>query len=124
MDKEEFKSTMSVSGNNIVSSILNTNNPQSETTSQSKKSSENNDKHITVRVCSQKGDEIYFKIKPNTPMRKLMDSYCGRSALSYESLRFLYDGMRVQPESTAKSLGMQDEDIIDVVLQQTGGDHY
>eukprot|EP01115_Flamella_aegyptia_P014861 TRINITY_DN8744_c0_g3_i1.p1 TRINITY_DN8744_c0_g3~~TRINITY_DN8744_c0_g3_i1.p1 ORF type:complete len:101 (+),score=28.95 TRINITY_DN8744_c0_g3_i1:23-304(+) len=77
--------------------------------------------HINLRVVSQNGTEVYFKIKKNTALRKLMDAYCDRQAQARNSVRFLYDGQRMQPEQTPKELDMEDNDIIDAVLAQTGG---
>jgi len=76
---------------------------------------------INLRVVSQDGNEVYFKIKKQTPLRKLMDAYCQRQAIDSNSIRFLYDGQRIQAEQTPKELDMEDNDIIDAVLQQTGG---
>jgi len=76
---------------------------------------------INLRVVSQDGNEVYFKIKRQTPLRKLMDAYCQRQAIDQNSIRFLYDGQRIQAEQTPKELDMEDNDIIDAVLQQTGG---
>jgi len=76
---------------------------------------------INLRVVSQDGNEVYFKIKRQTPLRKLMDAYCQRQAIDPNSIRFLYDGQRIQAEQTPKELDMEDNDIIDAVLQQTGG---
>jgi len=77
--------------------------------------------HINLRVSSQDGSEVFFKIRKNTPMRKLMDAYCARQSIALNSVRFLYDGQRINPEQTPKDLDMEDNDLIDVVLQQTGG---
>ena len=34
--------------------------------------------HITLKVKSQDGNEIFFKIKRATQLKKLMDAYCAR----------------------------------------------
>ncbi len=34
--------------------------------------------HITLKVKSQDGNEIFFKIKRSTNLKKLMDAYCAR----------------------------------------------
>jgi small ubiquitin-related modifier len=52
----------------------------------------------------QEGNEVYFKIKRSTPLRKLMDAYCQRQAKSSDSIRFLYDGARVMPDSTPEEV--------------------
>lgn len=77
--------------------------------------------HISLKVVSQDGNEVYFKIKRKTCFRKLFDAYCARQAISPSSVRFLYDGSRVMPDSNPEKLDMENDDIIDVVLQQTGG---
>jgi len=80
--------------------------------------------HINLRVVAQDGGEVFFKIKKSTQLRKLMDAYCDRQAISPNSIRFLYDGQRVREEQTPQELDMEDNDIIDAVLQQTGGDRF
>jgi small ubiquitin-related modifier len=50
------------------------------------------------------GAEVYFKIKKQTPLRKLMDAYCQRQGISPNSIRFLYDGQRIQAERTPKEV--------------------
>lgn len=77
--------------------------------------------HISLKVSSQDGSEVFFRIKKHTPLRKLMDAYCTRQGIDSNSIRFLFDGERVMPDSTAKDLQLQDGDLIDAVLMQTGG---
>lgn len=54
-------------------------------------------------------------------MSKLMDSYCQRNGITRTSVRFIYDGERIQDQQTAKELQMEDGDSIDAVLEQVGG---
>eukprot|EP00168_Porphyra_purpurea_P006582 TRINITY_DN18097_c0_g1_i1.p1 TRINITY_DN18097_c0_g1~~TRINITY_DN18097_c0_g1_i1.p1 ORF type:complete len:108 (+),score=28.98 TRINITY_DN18097_c0_g1_i1:25-324(+) len=77
--------------------------------------------HINLRVVGQNGSEVYFKIRRNTPLRKLMNAYCERQTLGRDTVRFLVDGERVQDEATPDTLGLEDNDVIDVVLHQVGG---
>ncbi|MGH0133519.1 UNVERIFIED_CONTAM: hypothetical protein FKN15_052975 [Acipenser sinensis] len=37
------------------------------------------------------------------------------------SLRFLFEGQRIADNQTPKELGMEDEDVIEVYQEQTGG---
>ena len=78
-------------------------------------------KHIRLSAISQSGDSLQFKVRMTTPLQKVIDAYCSRMSISEEHVRFLYDGVRVDGKGTAESHGMEDEDILDVVLQQTGG---
>merc|ERR1712000_82969 len=79
------------------------------------------DEHINLRVVSQDGAEVFFKIKKTTPLRKLMDAFCSRNSIDPGSVRFLFDGQRLSPDKTPKECAMEDHDVIDVLLQQTGG---
>jgi small ubiquitin-related modifier len=76
---------------------------------------------ISLRVVSQDGGEVFFKIRKSTPLGKLMSAYCDRKGQSPSSIRFLFDGQRVNDSDTPKTLGMEDDDVIDALLQQTGG---
>merc|ERR1712054_178449 len=69
----------------------------------------------------QQGSEVQFKIKKTTPLRKLMDAYCSRLGLQASQVRFMVDGERIGPDDTAEKLGLEDEDLIDVAMEQTGG---
>ena len=80
-----------------------------------------NPDHISIQVVGQNGDQIFFKINRTTKLQKLLDAYCERSGSAKSSIRFLFDGERVDGDSTAETMGMEDNDIIDAVLQQTGG---
>jgi len=62
-----------------------------------------------------------FKIKKSTPLKKLMNAFCSRQAVEINQMVFLYDGQRVLPEETPAQLGMEDGDLIDAMLHQTGG---
>ena len=76
---------------------------------------------IAIKVVSQDGSEVYFKIKKTTQFRKLMDAFASRRQIKQSDIRFLFDGNRVQPEQTAEDIGMEDGDIMDAVTEQTGG---
>ncbi|CAH1758096.1 710_t:CDS:2 [Entrophospora sp. SA101] len=47
-------------------------------------------------------------------------AYCIRQGKEEMYLRFCYDGDRIQGHDTPIDLDMQDGDVIDVFLQQTG----
>jgi small ubiquitin-related modifier len=69
----------------------------------------------------QDGGETYFKIKKSTKMQKVFDTYASRKGLSASTLRFLYDGNRIQSNDTPKMLEMEDQDQIDCRIEQSGG---
>ncbi len=77
--------------------------------------------HISVKVVGQDGNVIFFKIKKSTPLRKLISAYCSKIGIKEDQMRFLFDGERIKGDSTAAELEIEDGNIIDAVLQQTGG---
>ncbi|CAI2180865.1 19266_t:CDS:2 [Funneliformis geosporum] len=76
--------------------------------------------HINLKVVGNDHNEVFFKIKRTTQLKKLMDAYCERQGKSLASLRFLYDGERVQSHNTPHELDMEDGDAIDVMVEQIG----
>lgn len=51
-------------------------------------------------ACFQDGTVVHFKIKKNTPLRKLMTAYCERQGFQRSSIRFVFDGTPVGEEQT------------------------
>ena len=76
---------------------------------------------IQLKVKNAEGKEVVFKLKSNTPLRKLMDAYCQREGLPADGVRFLYDGERLNRDQTPGELEMEDGDEIDALVEQTGG---
>lgn len=77
--------------------------------------------HIQIKVRSTDSNEVFFRIKKTTPLRKLMDVYCDRLGQPRGTIRFIYEGERITNEDTAQSLGIEDNEVIDAMIQQTGG---
>ncbi|KAG0041872.1 Small ubiquitin- modifier 1 [Gryganskiella cystojenkinii] len=77
--------------------------------------------HINLKVVGSDQSEVFFKIKRSTQLKKLMEAYCDRQGKSLNSVRFLYDGERVQTTNTPNELEMEDGDSIDVMVEQVGG---
>ena len=69
----------------------------------------------------QAGEETFFKIKKTTKMNKVFETYASRKGVQASSLRFLLDGENIKGESTPKMLELEDQDQIDCMLEQTGG---
>lgn len=87
-----------------------------------KKESKKSDK-INIRVMNADGSELCFKIRDDAKMGKLMDAYCRNRGVMLNSLRFTFDGHRIDPNSTSKQLDISDGDVIDVLFEQTGGNY-
>uniref|UniRef100_A0A914WQI4 Small ubiquitin-related modifier n=1 Tax=Plectus sambesii TaxID=2011161 RepID=A0A914WQI4_9BILA len=77
--------------------------------------------YIKLKVVGQDSNEVHFRVKFSTHMGKLKRSYADRVGVSVQSLRFLFDGRRINDDETPKSLEMENEDVIEVYQEQTGG---
>ncbi|XP_022846024.1 small ubiquitin-related modifier 1-like isoform X2 [Olea europaea var. sylvestris] len=73
--------------------------------------------HINVK----EGNEVFFRIKKTSQLKKLMETYCDRQSVDVNAIAFLFDGRRLRPEQTPDELEMEDGDEIDAMLHQTGG---
>ena len=52
--------------------------------------------HLNIKVTDN-NNEVFFKIKRTTALKKLMDAFCERQGKTLQSCRFLFDGQRVNP---------------------------
>jgi small ubiquitin-related modifier len=78
-------------------------------------------KYIKLKVIGQGSSETDFKVKMTTYLKKLKESYCQRQGVPMKSLRLLFEGQRIADNHTPKELGMEEEDVIEVYQEQTGG---
>ncbi|KAF2154890.1 ubiquitin-like protein [Myriangium duriaei CBS 260.36] len=76
--------------------------------------------HLNIKVTDN-NNEVFFKIKRTTPLKKLMDAFCERSGKSVSSVRFLFEGQRVNPTDNPDTLDMADGDTLEVHQEQIGG---
>ncbi len=77
--------------------------------------------YIKLKVVGQDSNEVHFKVKYSTQMGKLKKSYAERIGVPVSSLRFLFDGRRINDDETPKALEMENDDVIEVYQEQTGG---
>ncbi|KAK9770736.1 putative Ubiquitin-related domain-containing protein [Seiridium cardinale] len=76
--------------------------------------------HLNIKVTDN-NNEVFFKIKRSTKLEKLMNAFCERQGKSLTSVRFLFEGQRVQPTDTPDTLEMADGDSLEVHQEQVGG---
>lgn len=55
--------------------------------------------HLNIKVTDN-NNEVFFKIKRSTKLEKLMTAFCERQGKTPASVRFLFEGQRVQPTDT------------------------
>ncbi|KAM3382833.1 hypothetical protein P3S68_008408 [Capsicum galapagoense] len=56
--------------------------------------------HINLKVKTQDGNEVFFRIKRSTQLKKLMNTYCDQYSMDFNSIAFLFDGRRLIVEQT------------------------
>ena len=76
---------------------------------------------VNLKVVNAEGNEVFFKIKRTTLMKKLMDAYCKKNGTTRQQVRFLYDGKPLEDEKTPDDYEMDDDDVIDAMVEQVGG---
>ncbi|KAK0941318.1 SUMO protein smt3 [Friedmanniomyces endolithicus] len=76
--------------------------------------------HLNIKVTDN-NNEVFFKIKRTTALKKLMDAFCERQGKDIRSCRFLFDGTRVNPTDNPETLDMNDGDTLEVHKEQIGG---
>lgn len=76
---------------------------------------------VNLRVVTQSGEELSFKLKSNTKLGKLMEAFCKRKGCRTADMRFMFDGKRIAPQNTVTSMEMEDGDVIDVHTEMVGG---
>lgn len=59
--------------------------------------------HLNIKVTDN-NNEVFFKIKRTTQLKKLMDAFCDRQGKNPNSVRFLFDGQRVNPTDNPDSV--------------------
>ena len=62
--------------------------------------------YIKLKVVGQDSNEIHFRVKMTTQMGKLKKSYSERVGVPVSSLRFLFDGRRINDDETPKQVQM------------------
>ena len=59
--------------------------------------------HLNIKVTDN-NNEVFFKIKRSTQLKKLMDAFCDRQGKMPTTVRFLFDGVRVAATDTPESV--------------------
>lgn len=62
----------------------------------------------------QDSNEVHFRVKYGTNMGKLKRTYADRVGVEVSTLRFLFDGRRINDDDTPKALEMDEDDLIEV----------
>mmetsp|Transcript_19891 Transcript_19891/g.56196 ORF Transcript_19891/g.56196 Transcript_19891/m.56196 type:complete len:92 (-) Transcript_19891:99-374(-) len=76
---------------------------------------------INVKVKDSDTNTTVFKVKPTTKFDKVFQAYANRKGVQVSSLRFMFDGERLNGAQTPQDVELQNDDQIDVYIEQTGG---
>ncbi|XP_026818855.1 small ubiquitin-related modifier-like [Rhopalosiphum maidis] len=78
--------------------------------------------YIRLRVITaDMSNEVHFRVKAATALLRLKRSYCNKLGFQVNELRFVFDGHRITDEDTPKSLGMMNDDVIEIYQERIGG---
>ncbi|KAM7271844.1 hypothetical protein ACFE04_031058 [Oxalis oulophora] len=67
---------------------------------------------IILKVIAEDGNEVFFKIKRSTQLKKLMYAYCDRQSVDTDFFAFMFDGRRLLARETPDELEMEDGEEI------------
>ena len=59
--------------------------------------------HLNIKVTDG-NNEVFFKIKRSTQLKKLMSAFCERQGKQLSTVRFLFDGQRVREDDSPDSV--------------------
>ena len=76
---------------------------------------------LTLTVSDQHGAKTFFKIRSDTRLGKVFNAYSKRRGVEKETLRFTFEGARIEEDDTPAGLDIEEGDMIDVFQEQTGG---
>merc|ERR1712130_2719 len=125
-------------GTHLPAAILDRRRQRPRQTSTATSTMGDETEYIKLKVVGQDSNEIHFRVKQTTQMGKLKKSYSERVGVPVTSLRFvvkllywfltafsmcrfLFDGRRIDDDETPKALEMEQDDVIEVYQEQTGG---
>lgn len=74
---------------------------------------------ISVRLNRLDGEDLWYRIKIHTPLRKLIETACRQLKIDQSDMRFIFDTVRIYDETPAM-LNMEDNDTIDMRVERSG----
>ena len=76
---------------------------------------------IEISIRGVRGELTTFTVvRSKTRMRKVFEAYAQKSGICRHSLQFLWDGERIRDSDTPHSLELEDQDVIECLLEQSG----
>jgi len=78
-------------------------------------------KYVQLNICSADGGTLTFKVKTTTKLDKMFNAFYKNKGFSEGTVRFSFDGKRLVGDESVEGSGLQNNDIIDAMVEQTGG---
>nr|XP_043614163.1 small ubiquitin-related modifier 2-like [Erigeron canadensis] len=76
---------------------------------------------IVVIVKDQRKHKLFYKVKKDIPIRKVMVAFCKKTQTDFAVVNFILNGYRIHPHQTPTELKMKNLDEIDVMGMMPGG---
>lgn len=76
---------------------------------------------INLVIKDPQGQETHVRVRRTTRLRKLFDAFCKKSNTDANTLRFFFQGARINDEETADDLNLKEGDVIDAFVRQVAG---
>lgn len=77
--------------------------------------------HLNIKIKSQDGDVVEFRVKPTTSFGKIFDAYCERKGCDAGAVRFVFEGANIGKDAKVADIDIEHGDCIDCMIQQIGG---
>lgn len=75
---------------------------------------------LIIHFQSLTGNRVTFRVKRAMPLSRLVDAYCAKTGMDPSQLFFVFEGTRCRWEDTVDELGLEDGDVVDVLVEQRG----
>jgi hypothetical protein len=80
---------------------------------------------VTIHIREGGGAVVSFKMKTESKMRKIFKAYADTKGIPLGNFRLVTaDGQNVSIDVTPKSMGFENEEVLDVLSAQVGGAAY
>ncbi|KAL3620014.1 hypothetical protein CASFOL_034926 [Castilleja foliolosa] len=79
------------------------------------------DPKVALNIKSQDGNNAFYLCYFNKRIQYLLSKYSKEKNMDYDTMRFFFNGARINTSKTPAELGLNDGDEIDAMVFQEGG---
>lgn len=66
------------------------------------------------------GVDIQFRASPATLLHKVFCAFAAKRSMKLQDVVFVFEGTRLRPDRTVQEYGIEDGDVIDLMVLQVG----